>query len=273
MSVCQRKLLCQDKNGKCSENQPVYQGIAGKSNCFLYVGPIRAFFLPSLPVSAHKPLYIKTEIQFTVIPMNIPLQVGITGGIGTGKSIVSQVFEVLGIPVYEADIRSKWLLQHHEGIKTELIKAFGPQAYAGGQYNRDFLALEAFHNEEKLKVLNSIIHPRVFEDYASWVEAHASSSYLLRESALLFEAGADKTTDVVIVVTAPVELRIQRVLKRDPFRSRAELEAIMRKQLPEEEKQKRAHFVVYNDETRLLLPQVLDIHQQLLAKASGKIKA
>ena len=195
----------------------------------------------------------------------MPLQVGITGGIGTGKSTVCKIFSPLAIPVYEADQRSKWLLDHHENIKKDLIIAFGPQAYLDGKYNRGYLAGLVFNDKEKNKIINDIVHPRVHEDYNLWLSENKNCKYVLKESALLFETGGDKLSDKIIVVTAPEELRIKRILKRDPFRTKDEIMAIMDKQMPEGEKIKMANFVINNDEQNFLTPQVLNIHQQILS--------
>ena len=193
-----------------------------------------------------------------------PLQVGITGGIGSGKSTVCRIFEVLGVPVYEADTRSKWLLNNHLDLRKELTLAFGEQAYLDGKYNRNYLAQAVFKDKSNTERINKIVHPRVFEDYQCWVSTHNLQPYLLRESAILFESGSAGRSDKIIVVSAPEPLRIKRVLHRDTFRSETELRAILDKQLPEAEKIKRADFVIYNDETKLLVPQVLHLHETLL---------
>jgi dephospho-CoA kinase len=193
------------------------------------------------------------------------LEVGVTGGIGSGKSTVCLIFSALGIPVYEADVRSKWLLDNHLSIRAELQEVFGEKAYQNGKYNRAYLAEQVFRDRSNNQIINRIIHPRVAEDYENWRSYHAKAPYLLRESALLFEIGAEKKNDIIVVISAPVELRMERVLKRDTFRSREELVAIMDKQLPEEEKIKRADFVIYNDDRELVTPQVLQLHARFLS--------
>ena len=194
--------------------------------------------------------------------LNKPLQVSITGGIGTGKSTVCKIFSALSIPIYEADVRSKILLENHIGLKQELINAFGEKAYENGKYNRSYLANIVFHDKEKNKIINDIVHPKIYEDYEIWLEEYKNVKYVLKESALLFESGGDKKTDRIIVVTAPKELRMKRVLKRDTFRTEEEIYAIMDKQIPDEEKVKHAHFIIINDEKQFLIPQVLKIHEE-----------
>jgi len=200
---------------------------------------------------------------------NPSLQIGITGGIGSGKSLVSTIFSALGIPVYDADLRAKWVMNIHPVLKTDIITAFGHSAFTtANELNRQYLAKQVFNNSDKVALLNSLVHPRVAEDYTAWVEAHVNYPYLLKEAALLYEAGSYQLLDKIIVVFAPIEIRIQRIQKRDPQRTIEEIQAIMAKQLPEEEKLQRADFIVYNDESRLLIPQILNLHQQFLSMAS-----
>lgn len=192
------------------------------------------------------------------------MKVGITGGIGSGKSTVCKIFEVLGIPVYYADDRAKWLMHNQpeliEGIKT----AFGEQAYKpNNTLNRPYIADIVFNNKEKLDQLNALVHPAVFQDGVAWNEAHADAPYTLKEAAILFESGSYLTVDKVITVFAPKEIRIQRVLSRDNT-NRKDVEARMNKQMPEEEKINRSDFVIYNDGERSLIEQVLTVHRQLI---------
>ena len=195
-----------------------------------------------------------------------PLQVGITGGIGSGKSLATKIFHALDVPVYDADSRARWVMQYNPVLVQDILAAFGPAAYTADtqQLNRSYLAAQVFNNEEKVALLNSLVHPRVAEDYASWVQAYINYPYLLKEAALLYEAGSYQFLDKIITVFAPVSIRIARIQKRDPHRSIAEIQAIMDKQLPEDEKLQRADFIVYNDESRQLIPQVLTLHDQFL---------
>jgi dephospho-CoA kinase len=188
------------------------------------------------------------------------LRIGITGGIGSGKSVVARVFAALGVPVYDSDSRAKHVMATDLVLRAQLQEAFGTDAYdAAGQLNRPYLAKVAFNDAAQLARLNALVHPRVGEDFASWSAAQAAASqpYILKEAALLYESGAYRGLDAIITVFAPAEVRAARVLRRDSHRSAADVQAIMGKQLSEEEKLARAEHVVYNDDSQLVLPQVL----------------
>jgi dephospho-CoA kinase len=195
-----------------------------------------------------------------------PLKIGITGGIGSGKTTVCKIFETLGIPVYYADERAKWLMTNDLELVKNIKILFGKAAYNDGILNRSYIAEIAFSDPQKLEQLNSLVHPAVLRDGEIWQESHPNVPYTLKEAALLFESGSYKQLDKIIVVTAPLELRIQRVLQRDQT-SREAVEARIAKQMLEEEKIKRADFIIINDNTHALIPQVLQIHRQLV---SGK---
>lgn len=198
--------------------------------------------------------------------MRTPLQIGITGGIGAGKSLICRIFHCLGIPVYDADGHAKELMTTDVILVTNIKKEFGELSYnSNGSLNRDYLSSTVFNDNEKLKKLNKLVHPRVGEDYKRWVDQNGNYHYLVKEAALLFEAGSDKLLDKVIVVHAPEDLRIQRVLARDPQRSEDQVRAIINNQMSEEEKMERADFIINNDEKELLIPQVVKLHNQLLA--------
>ena len=194
-------------------------------------------------------------------------KVGITGGIGAGKSIISKIFKLLGIPVYDADLRAKWLMNHESGLKKEIINLFGAEAYTSEGLNRTFIAKQTFNSQSKLEQLNALVHPAVGKDYVYW-EKEQKSPYTLKEAALLFEAGSFKDLDLIIVVSAPEELRIERVLKRDTHRTREDIKAIISKQWPQHEKEEKANFVIENDGSSLIIPQVLKIHEKILASIS-----
>lgn len=192
------------------------------------------------------------------------LKVGITGGIGSGKTTVCRIFETLGIPVYYADDRAKWLMNNDPTLKEAIRALFGPSAYtAAGELNRPYLAKAAFGNADLLQQLNALVHPAVWRDGEQWQEAHHDAPYTLKEAALLYESGGHQLLDRMIVVYAPTELRIRRVMRRDGV-DRADVEARIARQLPDEEKVRRADFVIYNDGEQLLVPQVWAIHRQLL---------
>ena len=196
------------------------------------------------------------------------LKIGITGGIGSGKSIICRIFQSLGVPVYDADSRAKWIVNHHPNLRKELIAEFGSETYdADGNYNRAYIAQQVFNDGHRVKVLNHLIHPKVGQDFIDWTSQNAEAPYLLKEAALMFEAGSYLALQKVITVFAPVEVRLKRILKRDPFRSEDQIKAIFDKQLAEEEKIKRADFVVHNDDQHLVIPQVLALHAQFLKLA------
>lgn len=193
------------------------------------------------------------------------LQIGITGGIGSGKSIICRIFQSMGIPVYDADSRARWIMNNHDILREEVKAEFGEEAYnQEGQLNRPYMAAQVFNSGDRVKKLNALIHPKVGADYLQWTKQHPEAPYLLKEAALMFESQSYLVLDKVITVYAPEEVRIQRVLNRDPHRSEAQIKAIFGKQLAEEEKIKRADFVVYNDDQKMVLPQVLELHAQFL---------
>lgn len=192
-----------------------------------------------------------------------PRQIGITGGIGAGKSLVSRIFSTLGIPVYDADSRAKYVMTTDGILISGIRKEFGELSYhRDGQLNRTFIGEQVFQNPERLAVLNNLVHPRVEVDYREWVRGLSTHRYVIKEAALLLETGSYKRLDDVILVLAPEELRIKRVLKRDPDRSLTQIKEIMSRQMPDEEKTKLANIVIRNDESQLLIPQVLKLHEQ-----------
>ena len=194
--------------------------------------------------------------------MHQPVQIGITGGIGSGKSLVCRIFHVLGVPVYDADSRAKKLMTTDGILINQIKKEFGTLSYyEDGTLNRELLGKNVFNNPEMLARLNSLVHPRVALDYSQWTQEQSGVKYCLKEAALLFEAGSYQSLDKIIVVAAPDELRIKRVLQRDRHRNRADVEKIINNQMPQEEKIKKADFVINNDETELVVPQVLKLHE------------
>ena len=191
------------------------------------------------------------------------LRIGITGGIGSGKSIASRLFHALGVPVYDADTRARWVMENDEDLRGELLVAFGPSTFdVAGRLNRPALAGMVFNNPARLAQLNALVHPHVGTDFERWASAQhqAGHAYVLKEAALLFEAGSYKQLDRIITVFAPLAVRTARVLRRDPQRTAPDVAAIMAKQLSEEEKMQRADYVLVNDDARPLLPQVLMLH-------------
>ncbi|MES2386771.1 MAG: dephospho-CoA kinase [Bacteroidota bacterium] len=198
----------------------------------------------------------------------LPLQVGITGGIGTGKSLVSRIFNVLGVPVYDADTSAKELYVTDPGLKAEVIHNFGPAGYLpNGNPDRAYLAAQIFNNPERKALLNSLVHPRVGQNYRDWASANRQAAYTLKEAAIMFESGSYKMLDLVIGVSAPHDLRIQRVLARDSRRTEADVKAIIANQMPDEELLRRADFIIYNNEQQSVLQQVLKLDKLLRQKA------
>jgi len=192
-----------------------------------------------------------------------PLQIGITGGIGSGKSTVCRVFSTLGVAVYDADSRAKSLMTTDGILMSQIKKEFGTLSFrSDGNVDREYLAKTVFQDPERLALLNKLIHPRVALDYERWV-GEQKSEYVLKEAALLYEAKSYQSLDKIIVVHAPAEIRIKRVLQRDPQRTRQQVEDIIRNQMPDEEKLRLADFKIMNDESSLVVPQVLDLHDKI----------
>ena len=190
------------------------------------------------------------------------LKIGITGGIGSGKSTVARVFEVLGIPVYYADEAAKHLMNEDEALKEKIKTSFGEDAYKEDKLDSKFLSSIVFNNPEKLALLNALVHPATLADAARWMQKQ-STPYSIKEAALIFESGAQEQLDYVIGVTAPAPLRIQRTMQRDGL-TREEVIARIDKQMDETIKMKLCNFVIKNDEQQMLLPQVIAVHEKLL---------
>jgi dephospho-CoA kinase len=190
------------------------------------------------------------------------LKIGITGGIGSGKSTVAHCFALLGVPVYNADEASKRLYHTNAELQERLKAAFGETIYTEGQLNRQALAAIVFNDPEKLTLLNSLVHPPTIKDAEEWMAAQ-TAPYLLKEAALLFESGSVSSLDYVIGVSAPESLRLQRVMARDGV-AEADVRARMARQMDETEKMARCQFIIYNNEEELVLPQVLALHERLL---------
>ena len=191
------------------------------------------------------------------------VKIGITGGIGSGKSTVCKVFEILGVPVYYADTESKQIIDTNEIVKSNIVNTFGNTVLdASGIIDKKILAGLVFNNKANLEKLNSIVHPAVHLHFENWCKQHTAQKYILKEAAILFESGAYKQIDKVIVVIAPLELKIHRAMLRDNY-TREQIEQRINKQMNDDEKIKRSQFVIHNDEEQLLIPQVLIIHNQL----------
>jgi dephospho-CoA kinase len=194
------------------------------------------------------------------------LRIGITGGIGSGKSTVAGIFSVLGIPVYNSDDASKRLMAEDENLKRNILESFGESSYVNGMLNRKYLAAQVFEDSKKLALLNSLVHPATINDARQWMEKQ-KSVYVIKEAALIFESGSNEFLDFVIGVQSPRELRIERALKRDNV-TREEIEARMKLQMDEDEKMKKCNFIIVNDEQQMLIPQVLSLHEKFLKEHS-----
>lgn len=196
------------------------------------------------------------------------IKAGITGGIGSGKTTVCKIFEVLGVPVYYADDRAKELITTDVSLIKKIKKLLGDDAYdAENNINKKRIAAVVFNFPEVLEQYNAIVHPAVFEDAEKWMRRHQQFDYILEEAALLFETGTYQKLDTIICVTAPLEVRIERIKKRDGL-SEEEILARIANQMPEEEKIALSDYVIYNDGSTPLIRQVLRIHEKLTEKAN-----
>lgn len=190
------------------------------------------------------------------------LRIGITGGIGSGKSTVAQIFKVLGIPVYSSDDAAKRLMNEDEELKINILKSFGKESYSNGKLNRKYLAEQAFNDRTKIELLNSLVHPATIKDAAGWMEKQ-TAPYVIKEAALIFESGSDKFLDAVIGVKSPLSLRIERTMKRNNVTA-SDIEARIKLQMDEDEKMALCDYIIVNDEHEMLIPQVLRLHEQFL---------
>lgn len=191
--------------------------------------------------------------------------VGITGGIGSGKTTACKIFEELGVPVYYADTRAKELMNHNTILREKIITQFGAQAFQNGMLNRAYLAQQVFTDKAKLSILNGMVHPVVAEDFERWLDEQHAAKYVLKEAAILFESGAHQDVDITVLVIAPEKLRISRVTERDGV-SPADVLKRMKNQWTQERKVKLADHILNNDGLHLLVPQVLELHKKIEEK-------
>jgi len=185
------------------------------------------------------------------------IMIGLTGGIGSGKSMVAQVFATMGIPVFNADEQAKWIMQNSPIIKEKLITAFGSAIYEEGVLQKDKLAALVFNDPYQLQVLNAIVHPVTIQAAKDWASKQ-SAPYVLKEAALIFESGAAEGLFKVIGVTAPPTLRMHRVMQRDGA-TKEQVEARMRNQIADSIKMRLCDYVIQNDNQQMVIPQVLEI--------------
>ena len=193
------------------------------------------------------------------------LKIGLTGGIGSGKSTVAKIFEVLQVPVYYADAASKRLYHTDPDLMAALKKHFGENIYTDGELNRTKLAQLVFNHPEQLHLLNKLVHPPTIRDAENWMQLQ-TAPYIIKEAALIFESGSARGLDYIIGVKAPEPLRIKRIMERDGS-TREAVQSRIDTQLDETIKLKLCDFIIYNNEQQLVTPQVLQLHEQFLELA------
>jgi dephospho-CoA kinase len=191
------------------------------------------------------------------------IKVGITGGIGSGKSMVCRVFSMLGVPVYNADTAAGYLTETDPAIRDSLIALMGSDIYEGGLLNRSKMSALIFNDKPLLVKVNQIIHPVVASHFLLWCTQNEHHAYVIQESAILFESKAYLIFDKYVTVTSPEEIRIQRVISRKEM-TLEKVRAIIQNQLPEQEKIVRSHYVVINDGLQPVLPQILQLHEKFM---------
>jgi len=191
------------------------------------------------------------------------LKIGLTGGIGSGKTLVASVFRELGAPVYQADKEARRLMETDEAVKRGVKDLFGETAYEDGALNREYLAGKVFSDNNLLEALNSIVHPAVRKDFDKWTRQHATIAYVVEEAAILFETGGNAMMDFTVVVKAEASTRIKRVMQRDRV-TEAEVRQRMDRQMNDQEKELLADFVIYNEIDSMILPQIVDLHNTFL---------
>ncbi|MBD3889737.1 dephospho-CoA kinase [Olleya marilimosa] len=191
-----------------------------------------------------------------------PTIVGLTGGIGSGKTTVANYFKALNVPVYIADVQAKALMNRSKVIKRKLIKLFGDEAYVHNTLNKPFIASQIFSNQDLLKKMNAIVHPKVAKHFSNWVKKQ-NVPYVISEVAIIFENGSQGKYDYIIIVVAPEQTRLNRVIKRDNS-SEAKVKAIMNNQWTDQQKTEHSDFVINNTDLKDTKLQVENIHSKLL---------
>ncbi|NDW13806.1 dephospho-CoA kinase [Bacteroides sp. 214] len=190
------------------------------------------------------------------------IKIGITGGIGSGKSVVSQLLQTMGIPVYISDTASKQLTTTDPYIREQLTQLLGEEIYQKGELNKPLLASYLFESEEHMRIINQIIHPRVKEDFRKWTTQQSANSIVAMESAILIEAGFRNEVDCIVMVYSSLEIRIERAMQRDNT-TRELIAQRIEKQMDDELKKTHADYIIYNDETHPLIPQVTSFIEKL----------
>jgi len=192
------------------------------------------------------------------------IKVGLTGGIGSGKSTVANLFRILGVEIYSADEEAKRLMQYNKLLKAGIIELLGDESFIKNKLNTTYIASRVFQDSALLEKLNAIVHPVVRKDFLDWAGKRKSNNYLIQESALLIESGIASSFDYTILVTAGMEQRIDRILKRD-HSTRSDVLARIKRQMTDEEKLKLADFQLNNSGEELLIPQVLELHNKFVS--------
>jgi len=188
------------------------------------------------------------------------LKIGVTGGIGSGKTTVCKVFEVLNVQVYYSDLRAKEIMVTNPNLKEKLVVTFGNNTFdSNGYLNSEYLASIVFPDLLKLKTLNTIVHPFVLDDFSSWCTGHSKEKYVILESAIIFESGIETLLDHVVIVDAPLEIRLKRIVDRDKF-NREEVVQRINAQMPIQEKKNKSKLIILNDGKKSLIDQVLSLH-------------
>lgn len=192
------------------------------------------------------------------------IKVGLTGGIGSGKTTVANMFRILGVDVYSADSEAKILMEKDTDLKAKIISLLGGESYLNQSLNSHYIASRVFNNSSLLKKLNFLVHPVVRKDFGDWMEVRKSASYIIQESAILFESGFSSFFNYTILVTAELKTRIDRVVRRDK-NDRKDVIARIEQQMSDEEKLKLADFELNNSGQKLLIPQVLELHNKFVS--------
>ena len=196
-----------------------------------------------------------------------PYLLGITGGIGSGKSTVSKIFEVLGVKIYQSDDMAKYLMENDNKLISSIINYFGKESYIDGKINKEYISKNVFYDKEKLKTINNLVHPVVINDFKKWCLINKNEKILIKEAALLFASKSYKELDFIICVYAEKKLRISRILKRDSYRTKDQIEHIIKSQLTDKESFEKADYILENNEKSLLLPEVIDLYEKIRKKA------
>jgi dephospho-CoA kinase len=193
-------------------------------------------------------------------------KLGVTGGIGSGKTTVCKIFKVLGVPVFMADDVAKDLMNNDISLREEINTVAGKELYANDYLNRKELAQLIFNDQSLLEKVNAIVHPRVFEEFERWVE-NCDAPYLIMEAAILFESNAYKLVDRIVSITAPIEERIARVMGRSDL-TRSQVLDRVSSQIEDEERNQRSYYIINNSDSELIIPEILKIHEDMLRLAA-----